>query len=101
DVLAAKTSLTPEQKEIALYWADNAGESGTPVGHWVALGEQMVSDRHLSAEDAARLMVLTSVAQADAFISSWGYKYKYNLIRPRTYTRRLMELTWDHLDATP
>jgi membrane-associated phospholipid phosphatase len=101
DVFAAKTALTPEQKEIALYWADNAGESGTPVGHWVAIGAQMVSERHLSAEDAARLMVLTSAAQADAFISSWGYKYKYNLIRPRTYIRRLIDTTWEPLIPTP
>jgi membrane-associated phospholipid phosphatase len=101
DVFAAKTALTPEQKEIALYWADNAGESGTPVGHWVAIGAQMVSERHLSAEDAARLMVLTSAAQADAFISSWGYKYKFNLIRPRTYIRRLMDSTWEPLIPTP
>ena len=101
DVFAAKTALTPEQKEIALYWADNAGESGTPVGHWVAIGAQLVSERHLSAEDAARLMVLTSVAQADAFISSWGYKYRFNLIRPRTYIRRLMDSTWEPLIPTP
>ena len=101
EVLTAKSALTPEQREIALYWADNAGESGTPVGHWVSIGAQMVSERHLSAEDAARLMVLTSVAQADAFISSWGYKYKYNLIRPRTYIRRLMDSTWEPLIPTP
>src|SRR6187401_120920 len=61
----------------------------------------MVSERHLSAEDAARLMVLTSVAQADAFISSWGYKYQYNTIRPRTYIRRLMDSTWEPLIPTP
>jgi membrane-associated phospholipid phosphatase len=101
EVFAAKSSLTPEQKEIALYWADNAGESGTPVGHWVAIAAQMVSERHLSAEDAARMMVLTSAAQADAFISSWGYKYKYNLIRPRTYIRRLIDSTWEPLIPTP
>src|SRR5205814_1789957 len=76
-------------------------ESGTPVGHWVAIGAQMVSERHLSAEDAARLMVLTSAAQADAFISSWGYKYKFNLIRPRTYIRRLIDSTWEPLIPTP
>lgn len=101
EVFAAKASLTPEQREVALYWADNAGESGTPVGHWVAIGAQMVGERHLSAEDAARLMVLTSAAQADAFISSWGYKYKYNLIRPRTYIRRLIDSTWEPLIPTP
>jgi len=101
DVFAAKTALTPEQREIALYWADNAGESGTPVGHWVSIAAQMVSERHLSAEDAARMMVFTSAAQADAFISSWGYKYKYNLIRPRTYIRRLIDSTWEPLIPTP
>ena len=94
-------SLTPEQRAIALYWADNAGESGTPVGHWLAIASQMVSERRLSANDAARLMVLTSIAQADAFVSSWGYKYKYNLIRPRTYIRRVIDSTWEPLIPTP
>src|SRR5947209_20612200 len=67
DVFAANKSLTPEQREIAFYWADNSGESGTPVGHWISIASQMVAERHLSAEDGARVMVLTAVAQADAF----------------------------------
>lgn len=100
-VRSTRRSLTPEQKAIALYWADNAGESGTPVGHWLAIASQMVSERKLSAPDAARLMVMTSAAQADAFISSWGYKYKYNLIRPRTYIRRMADSTWEPLIPTP
>jgi len=100
-VFQTKKTLTPEQREIAFYWADNAGESGTPVGHWISIASQMVSERHLSAEDAARTMVLTAAAQADAFVSSWGYKYQYNLIRPRTYIRRLMDSTWEPLIPTP
>ena len=100
-VFETKKTLTPEQREIAFYWADNAGESGTPVGHWISIASQMVSERHLSAEEAARTMVLTAAAQADAFVSSWGYKYQYNLIRPRTYIRRLMDSTWEPLIPTP
>ena len=100
-VRLARGSLTPEQKAIALYWADNAGESGTPVGHWLSIASQMVSERKLSAEAAARLMVLTSVAQADAFVATWGYKYQYNLIRPRTYIRRVADSTWEPLIPTP
>jgi membrane-associated phospholipid phosphatase len=100
-VRTTRTSLTPEQRAIALYWADNAGESGTPVGHWLSIASQMVSERGLSAEEAARLMVLTSLAQADAFIATWGYKYQYNLIRPRTYIRRLADSTWEPLIPTP
>jgi membrane-associated phospholipid phosphatase len=100
-VRAARGSLTPDQRATALYWADNAGESGTPVGHWLAIASQMVSAQKLSANDAARLMVLTSVAQADAFIATWGYKYKYNLIRPRTYIRRVTDSIWEPLIPTP
>src|SRR5205085_9681128 len=91
----------PEKKTIAFFWADNAGESGTPVGHWVSIAAQLASERHLSAAQAARLMALTSVAQADAFIASWGYKYQYTLIRPRTYIRRVIDSAWEPLIPTP
>ena len=86
---------------IALYWADNAGESGTPVGHWISIASQLVSQRGLDAGTAARIMVQTAVAQADAFIASWGYKYQYSLIRPRTYIRAVIDSTWEPLIPTP
>ena len=100
-VWEAQRSLTPDQRTVALYWADNAGESGTPVGHWISIASQMVSQRKLAAGDAAQVMVLTAASQADAFIASWAYKYKYNLIRPRTYIRRIIDPTWEPLIPTP
>lgn len=100
-VRTTRSSLTPDQRAIALYWADNAGESGTPVGHWLSIASQIVSERKLSAEEAARVMLLTSAAQADAFIASWGYKYTLTLIRPRTYIRRVIDSTWEPLIPTP
>lgn len=100
-VYDTRTHLTPEERAIALYWADNAGESGTPVGHWIAIASQMISQRRLSAEDAARLVVLTAVAQADAFIASWGFKYKYNVMRPRPYIRGVIDSTWEPLIPSP
>jgi membrane-associated phospholipid phosphatase len=101
EVQAMRAKLTPEQRTIAFYWADNAGETATPVGHWFSIASQMVSQQRLSAAEAAQLMVLTAVAQADAFISSWGYKYQYSLIRPRTYIRRVVDSTWEPLIPTP
>jgi hypothetical protein len=97
----AKQRLTPDQRSVALYWADNAGESGTPPGHWIAIASQMVSQRRLSAPQTARLVLLTAVAQADAFIASWGYKYRHSLIRPRAYIRRVIDPTWEPLIPTP
>jgi len=101
EVHATRANLTPEQRTIALYWADNAGESGTPAGHWISIAAQMVDERALTADEAARLMLLAAVAQADAFIASWGYKYRFNLIRPRTYIRRLIDPAWEPLIPTP
>ncbi len=96
-----RSSLTPEQRTVAYYWADNAGETGTPVGHWLSIANQMAAAQGLSAPDAARLMLISSVAQADAFIAVWGYKYQYSLLRPRTYIRRVMDPQWEPLIPTP
>ena len=100
-VYEIRRAITPEQRRIALYWADNAGETGTPSGHWVAIASHMISRRELSAAEAARLFVVTAVAQADAFIASWGYKYQFNTIRPRTYIRRVIDPEWEPLIPTP
>jgi len=100
-VRETRAQLTAEHRAIAFYWADNAGESGTPVGHWISIASQMVAERHLSGNDAARVMMLTALAQADAFIAAWGYKFQYSLIRPRMYIRRVIDSTWEPLIPTP
>ncbi len=100
-VREAAAALTPEQRTIALYWADNPGETGTPSGHWLAIASQMVSQRGLDAPGAARLVAATAMAVSDAFVSSWGYKFQHNLLRPRVYIRRLMDPAWEPLIGTP
>ena len=93
--------LTPAQRETALYWADNSGETATPAGHWLSIASQMVTERRLSAEQGAWVMVATSVALNDAFIAAWGYKFRLNLIRPRTFIRETMDSTWEPAIPTP
>jgi hypothetical protein len=100
-VYTTRLGLSPEQRSTALYWADNPAESGTPGGHWLSIAGQLVGERRLSAEDAARLMMLTSVAVADAFITVWGYKFQINLVRPRAYIRSVIDSTWEPAIPTP
>ncbi|MCC6242343.1 MAG: vanadium-dependent haloperoxidase [Gemmatimonadaceae bacterium] len=100
-VYDTKRALTAEQKAIALYWADNAGESGTPVGHWLSIASQMISERSLDLPHAMTLVLATSLSQADAFIAAWGYKYQYSLLRPRMYIRRVIDSTWEPQIPTP
>ena len=94
-------ALTEEQKQTALYWADNAGQTGTPVGHWLSIGSQLVHQRQLDAAQASELFVLMTLAQADAFIAVWFEKYRYNGIRPVTYIRRYIDPKWTPLIPTP
>lgn len=101
DVYDAKRHLSEEQRTIAYYWADNAGETGTPVGHWLSIASQMISERHLNADQSVQLILGTALAQADAFIATFGYKYQFNLLRPRTFIRRLIDPEWEPLIPTP
>lgn len=101
EVVDVKKNLTPEQRMTALYWADNPVESATPAGHWLSIGAELIGQRNLSAEDAARVMLLTSLSVADGFIVVWRYKFTHNLIRPRTFIRQTIDPDWEPAIPTP
>lgn len=101
EVYAVSKALTPKQRETVLYWADNPGQTGTPVGHWLAIGSQLVRQRNLSAAEASEMFVLMTLAQADAFIAIWHEKYRLNLLRPVTYIRRYIDSSWTPAIVTP
>jgi len=96
-----RATLTDEQRTIALYWADNGGESGTPVGHWLSIASLIIREQRIPGPAAARIAMATALAQADAFIAAFGYKYTINLIRPRMYIRRVIDPKWEPLIPTP
>jgi membrane-associated phospholipid phosphatase len=41
------------------------------------------------------------VTVADAFIACWRAKYEYDLLRPVTYIRRVIDKTWEPVLITP
>jgi hypothetical protein len=98
-VYETNLALTDEQKLIARYWADNAGETPTPPGHWIGIATDLVADGSLG--EAAETYALVGIADADAFISCWATKYTYNLLRPETYIRRLIDPAWVPFIPTP
>jgi hypothetical protein len=101
EVATIHKTLTPEQRQTALYWADNPAETGTPAGHWLSIAAQVIAERHLNADQAASVMVLTSTSLADAFIAVWGYKFQMNLLRPRPYIRAVIDSTWEPAIPSP
>jgi hypothetical protein len=69
---------TKDQTEIALFWLDNVPLS------WNRITRDMVVKYKLDAWDAAHLLSLVEIAEADANIASFDTKFKYNFWRPIT-----------------
>src|SRR5262245_51037721 len=98
------STRTPEQTEIALYWA-NAG-----VGLWNQITHTVSVAHNLTLAENARLFAQVNVANADAFIASYDTKYTYNYWRPVTAIRAadsdgnpdtVADSTWTPLITTP
>ena len=94
-------ALTPEQKNIALFWADNPVATGTPGFHWISVVNLMIGRRNLTAEQAVEVYTLTSLAIADAFIGCWKEKYRSLVVRPVAYVQRMFDPKFTTLFATP
>ena len=94
-------AMTPAQKEIALFWADNPVATGTPGFHWISVVYQMIGRRALDADAAVELYTLTSLAIADAFIGCWKEKYRSNVVRPVTWVRRTSDPSFQTVIPTP
>jgi hypothetical protein len=77
------TLRTPEQTQIALFWADGAG-TATPPGHWLVIAAGISLQRNLTLAENARLFALLSMTVADAAIVSWDHKYAFDDWRPIT-----------------
>jgi hypothetical protein len=93
--------LTAEQKTIADYWADNAGDSGTPPGHWIDIVSQIARRDNLSLTRAAEAYARVGIAVHDAFIGCWYTKYIHDLKRPVTYINDNIYGQWRSYISTP
>lgn len=101
EFLDSMTALTPEKKQVALFWADNPVATGTPGFHWVSVANQMVARRHQRADQAVELYALMSMSIADAFIGCWKEKYRSNVVRPVTYMQRVFDRKFQTVFPTP
>lgn len=93
-------SLTPEQREIALFWSDDPGQTVTPPGHSISILTQIVQQEGLSLGRAAEAYAKVGMATTDAFIGCWNAKYHYNLIRPISYIQQVIDPDWNSSTIT-
>jgi len=100
EVYDTSLTLTPEQKAIAVFWADDPGTL-TPPGHSVSMLRQILEAENSSLQTAAEAYMRVGCAVADAFIQCWRTKYQWNLVRPVTFIRANIDPEWRSLVTTP
>lgn len=101
EVYETKNSLTSEQELIARFWSDDPMLSPTPPGHWISIALEILDKQNADAERTAEVLMRLGVTVADAFIGCWNAKFVYDLVRPITYIRKVIDPKWDALLITP
>ena len=94
EVYQIATQATQEQRQFALYWADDAGKTPTPAGHWAFIANDLLKNRKASLGDTAHAMAALNLAMSDAFVAAWYTKYTANLLRPVTYIQLGIDSNW-------
>jgi hypothetical protein len=97
----AASHLTADEEAMVRFWSDDAGVTATPPGHSISIATQVARALDLRLDQAAEVYAKVGIALADAFISCWSTKYRYNLLRPVTYIRRVIDPAWTPLLVTP
>jgi hypothetical protein len=72
------SSRTPEQTDLALFWAANYQVI------WNQVSRDMAAAQVLNIDDSARLFALVNLAMTDAVITAWDTKLHYVFWRPVT-----------------
>ena len=101
EVYITVQNATAAESTIALYWADNPGQTGTPPGHSISITGQVLMQENASLSVAAEAYAKVGIGAADAFISCWWTKYNYNYIRPVSCIRALIDSSWLPFVVTP
>jgi len=113
EVYELSKSMSSEHADIAMFWDCNPFalqqlghlEFGikkiSPGGHWMGITGIACKKDKLSLSRTAYIHAFVSIGIADAFISCWNDKYKYNRVRPVTAIRKLIDPNWSPLLQTP
>lgn len=89
------THLSQEQKEIAMWWNDDPGETATPPGHSYNLVTLVVENKNAELITAVEAYARVGLAVADAFVVCWKMKYHYFSERPSTYISEYIDDEWE------
>jgi membrane-associated phospholipid phosphatase len=94
EVYNISNAATQEQRQFALYWADDPAKTPTPAGHWLFIANDLLKTRKANLAEAAQTLARLNIAMSDAFTAGWATKYALNVLRPVTYVQGSFNSNW-------
>lgn len=101
EVYETVKALNTEQRAIARFWSDDPMLSPTPPGHWISIALQIIDRDKTDLAKSVDVLARLGIVLADSFIACWDAKFQYDLVRPVTYIRRVIDQRWEPLLITP
>jgi PAP2 superfamily len=94
-------SLSHEDTIIAKFWGDIPGNLNVPA-HATNIVTQLINAEKMNLYEAAAVYAMHGIALYDAGISVLKTKYTYNLLRPVSYIRNVLQKPlWNTVIPTP
>ena len=102
NVYDVSQTLTTDQKNTALYWVDQGNGVGyTPDGHNIGLVTEAIEQTNSTLGIAAEIYAKTGIAERESTIECFRSKYGYNILRPVSYIKKLIDPNWLPFIVTP
>ncbi len=102
EVYAKYKNLTPEDKWIADFWSDDLTFlTFSPPSRWIAIADQVFKGSDCTMEKALITSAQIGMALHDAAVCTWASKYHYNLERPESYIKRVIDPNFEPLLHNP
>ncbi len=89
-------TLSYESEWIGEFWSDDlVNLTFSPGPRWIAVATQVYERERSNLETALYANAKTGLALNDANVACWHSKYHYNLERPESYIKRVIDPKWE------
>jgi membrane-associated phospholipid phosphatase len=97
EVMAQNTpSLSYQTEWVGEFWSDDLlGLTFSPPTRFIAIANQVYNNEKASLQEAIIANAKVGIALHDAAVGAWNSKYHYNLERPESFIKRLIDPSWE------
>jgi len=102
EVYAQTVNAPYENIWIAEFWSDDlVNLTFSPGPRWMAIANQVFEAEDVDLETALLTDAKVGMALNDAAVACWHSKYYYNVERPESYIKRIIDSKWEPVLDNP